>query len=121
MKRPLSPHLQIYKPQLTSVLSILHRITGVVFLMGLFLVCAWIYALSEGEASHSYFCQWFSQPLFKIFLFSILASSYYHLLNGIRYLFWSLGKGFDLKNIYYSGWAVCFLALISTIITALLI
>lgn len=121
MQRPLSPHLQVYKPQLTSVLSILHRIAGLGFLVALILVCAWIYALTEGKESYEYFCYWLQQPLIKFILHLILISVYYHLLNGIRYLVWSLGKGFSLRVIYRSGLIICLLALFLTIFTALLI
>lgn len=121
MQRPLSPHLQIYKPQLTSVLSILHRITGAVFLMALFLFCAWLCALSAGEKIYISFCNWLSNPFIKAFFYLMLASAYYHLLNGIRYLMWSLGTGFKLKTVYKTGWTVCFFTLLLTLITVFLI
>jgi succinate dehydrogenase / fumarate reductase cytochrome b subunit len=107
MQRPLSPHLQIYAPQLTSVLSILHRFTGLGFIAALVLTCAWLYALSEGQDSYTNFCTWASQPFIKVVLYMILASVYYHMVNGIRYLMWSLGYGFEQRSVYSSGWLVC--------------
>lgn len=121
MQKPLSPHLQIYTPQLTSVLSILHRITGLAFISALFLVCAWLYALSSGEKIYANFCDWITHPFGKAILSLMLASVYYHLLNGIRYLIWSLGKGFELKIVYCTGWIICFLTLALTIFSMLLI
>ena len=121
MQRPLSPHLQIYSPQLTSVLSILHRLTGLGFTVGLALTCAWLYALSKGPIAYSDFCSWLNQPFVKAIIYLILTSIYYHMLNGIRYLVWSLGKGFELSSVYYSGWIVCILVFFLTILTICLI
>jgi succinate dehydrogenase / fumarate reductase cytochrome b subunit len=75
--RPLSPGLQIYRPQLTSVLSIFHRLTGV--------------ALSIGS---------------PLLVYWLTFSLFFHLCNGIRHLFWDAGYGFDLQTIYASGWTV---------------
>jgi succinate dehydrogenase / fumarate reductase cytochrome b subunit len=121
MQRPLSPHLQIYSPQLTSVLSILHRLTGLGFTVGLILTCAWLFALSVGPVEYNNFCGWLSQPFVKTIIYLILASIYYHMLNGIRYLVWSLGKGFELSSVYYSGWIVCSLVLVLTVLTVFFI
>lgn len=117
MQKPLSPHLQIYKPQLTSILSILHRLTGLGFMVGLILICAWLYVLSEGPVEYNNFCDWLNQPLVKAIIYLILASVYYHMLNGMRYLVWSLGKGFELSSVYSSGWIICALAFILTVLT----
>ena len=117
MQRPLSPHLQIYSPQLTSVLSILHRLTGLGVTAGLILTCAWLFALSVGPAVYNNFCGWLNQPFVKAIIYLILASIYYHMLNGMRYLVWSLGKGFELSSVYSSGWVVCSLALVLTVLT----
>ncbi len=107
MQKPLSPHLQIYSPQLTSVLSILHRFTGLGFVVALILTCTWLCALSDGQDAYGEFCAFMNQPLIKVMLYMILACVYYHLLNGVRYLIWSIGKGFELRSVYNSGWIVC--------------
>ncbi len=117
MQKPLSPHLQIYKPQLTSILSILHRLTGLGFTVGLILTCAWLYALSKGPDAYGNFCSWLNQPFVKAIIYLILASVYYHMLNGIRYLVWSLGKGFELSSVYSSGWVICALVFVLTVLT----
>lgn len=117
MQKPLSPHLQIYAPQLTSVISILHRFTGLSFIAAFVLVCAWLHALSEGQDSYSSFCSWASQPVIKVTLYAMLASVYYHMMNGIRYLMWSLGYGFELRSVYTSGWLVCICVIILTALT----
>ncbi len=117
MQKPLSPHLQIYAPQLTSVLSILHRFTGLGFTAALILTCAWLHALSEGPDSYANFCIWADEPFIKVVLYTMLASVYYHTVNGIRYLIWSLGYGFALRSVYNSGWIVCACVFILTALT----
>ena len=115
--RPLSPHLQIYKPQITSVLSILHRMTGVSLSIGSLIVVVWIVSLSLGVESYSYFMSitnhWFSHLVLIGFTFAL----YYHLSNGIRHLFWDAGFGYELKSVYISGSLVVASALIMTILT----
>ena len=104
--RPLSPHLQIYRWQLTSVLSILHRATGVFLSLGAVGLVWWLFAASLGDA---YFApvQAFLASLFgQILLFSWTVSLFYHLANGIRHLLWDAGFGFDLKTTYATGWTV---------------
>jgi succinate dehydrogenase / fumarate reductase cytochrome b subunit len=121
MQRPMSPHLQIYSPQLTSVLSILHRLTGLGFTVGLILTCAWLYALSKGPIAYSDFCSWLNLPFVKVIIYLILGSVYYHMLNGIRYLVWSLGKGFELSSVYSSGWIICALVFVLIVLTVFFI
>ncbi len=119
--RPLSPHLSIYKMQLTSGLSILHRITGAYLYLGLALF-AWVvfsevyfpYVIEEmGECIYG---NVFTAMLFKFMLLVWTFSLFYHQLNGIRHLFWDIGKGFDLKTTYRSGKIVLGLAILLTII-----
>lgn len=102
-KRPLSPHLQVYKPQLTSVLSILHRGTGVVLAIGTLLVTYWLAAIAGGEesfqAANAILGSWFG----KLMLFGWSWALFYHLANGIRHLVWDAGFGFDLPTVYLSG------------------
>ena len=120
-QKPLSPHLQIYAPQLTSVMSILHRFTGIGFAAALCLTCAWLYTLSQGEASYLNFCSWLKTPVLKLLLYAVLASVYYHLLNGVRYLIWSIGEGFELRTVYNSGWLVASLVFTLTLLTVFLV
>ena len=101
--RPLSPHLQIYKPQLTSVLSITHRLTGVVLSIGsLFLVWWLVAAASSGHAyaaAQSFWGSWIGILLLVGWTFSL----FFHLANGIRHLVWDAGYGFALREAYFSG------------------
>lgn len=102
-KRPLSPHLQVYKPQLTSVLSILHRVTGAALAVGTLLVTYWLTSIAGGEESfnsaNAILGSWFG----RLVLFFWSWALFYHLSNGIRHLMWDSGFGLDLPTVYKSG------------------
>ena len=115
--RPLSPHLQIYRPQLTSILSITHRGTGVFLSLGAFVLVYWLCGVAGGEASYTAVRECFGSFVGKLFLIAWTFSFYYHLCNGVRHLAWDLGKGFELKSLYTSGYAVIATSSILTIAT----
>ena len=104
--RPLSPHLQVYQPQLTSVLSISHRVTGVALSAGTLLLVYWLIAAASGPESFAraqgFIGSWFGYLL----LFAWSISLFYHLCNGIRHLMWDVGYGMEIPAVYASGWAV---------------
>ncbi len=102
--RPLSPHLQIYRWQLTSVLSILHRLTGLYLALGLVGISIGLYLLAFAPAGFEDYRSFFEAPIGLILLFAWSWSFFYHLLNGVRHLFWDMGSGFKLKQVYHSGW-----------------
>ena len=116
-QRPLSPHLQIYKPQLTSVLSITHRATGVVLSIGTLFIPFWLVCIMLGaetyETLHNIMSSWCGQISLFIFVFSL----HYHLCNGVRHLFWDIGKGLRIEDTYMSGYAALVGAIILTILT----
>jgi succinate dehydrogenase / fumarate reductase cytochrome b subunit len=104
--RPLSPHLQIYRPQITSVLSIVHRMTGVGLTLGAVLVVWWLLAAATGP---EYFAIVDGLLTSWIGLLVLLGSTWalaYHLLNGIRHLVWDMGYGYELETVDRSGIAV---------------
>ncbi len=105
-KRPLSPHLQVYRPQLTSVLSITHRVSGVALSAGTLLLVYWLAAAASGpEAFHgaqAFVGSFIGQLLLLGWTFAL----FFHLCNGIRHLFWDVGLGFELDEVYRSGWTV---------------
>ena len=105
-ERPLSPHLQIYRWQLTSVLSILHRMTGVALSVGTLLLAWWLVALASGEESYNAAQGFIGSFLGKLLLLGWSFAVFYHLANGIRHLFWDAGYGFEIKTTYASGWTV---------------
>lgn len=104
--RPLSPHLQVYKPQLTSITSILHRISGIVLSIGLLYLVCWLAAAAQGMAAFDALQSFNGSILGRLMLFGWSVAFFYHLLNGIRHLAWDAGFGFELPAAYRSGYAV---------------
>ena len=101
--RPISPHLSIYKPQITSILSISHRMSGVFQSLGLLIIVLLLFSLILGKNSHEFFMLFINSLIGKAFLFFYVLSLCYHLFNGIRHIVWDIGFGFEIKNVYYSG------------------
>jgi succinate dehydrogenase / fumarate reductase, cytochrome b subunit len=102
--RPLSPHLQVYKPQLTSIMSISHRVTGIALAVGTLLLVWWLMAAASGPDAFAtvqgFIGSWFGYLVLFGFTYCLM----YHLCNGIRHLFWDAGHGFELETVYKSGW-----------------
>lgn len=113
-QRPLSPHLQVYRPQITSVLSILHRITGLFLAFGSLFLVLWLVALASGPERYTAVLEALVSPLGLIMLAGWTFAVFYHLCNGIRHLFWDAGMGFELAQARTSGWAV---VIVSTLLT----
>lgn len=115
--RPLSPHLQIYKPQITSILSILHRITGVINMGGLLILAAWLIAASISDNAYAQM-QWLMGSLLGMAALVVWSwTVFYHLCNGIRHLFWDMGKGFEIAQVTRSGQIVLLVSGLLTVIT----
>lgn len=116
--RPLSPFMigPYYRPQLTSMLSITHRATGVGLSFGTLLLAGWLIALASGpEAFGAYSAHvtaWYGQVLLFAWSWALL----YHLCNGIRHLFWDVGKGLEIETAYKSGYAVVAISAILTVV-----
>lgn len=104
VRRPLSPHLQVYRPQITTVLSISHRISGVALAVGTFLLVSWLLAAAEGPAAFAEAQRFMGSFLGRLMLFGWTLALFYHLCNGIRHLAWDLGHGCDLESVTRSGW-----------------
>ena len=113
-ERPLSPHLQVYRWQITMTMSILHRVTGTILVVGAFAFAWWLLALAAGGEAYANAAECLASPLGKLFLFGFSLSLVYHLLNGIRHLLWDAGWGFDIPDVYRSGWTVAVLTLVLT-------
>ena len=100
---PLSPHLQIYKWQISSLLSITHRIVGVINILAITLICIWTLSLLVGENSYE-ITHLFLKSLFGKFIIVFLCWTFsFHILNEIRHLIWDVGYGFDLKITKITG------------------
>ena len=115
-KNPLSPHLQIYRWQISSLLSITHRITGILNLLGLIFISAWISSAGIGENLFEYFLVFLKSFIGKFILIGFTWSISYHLLSGIRHFFWDLGYGYEIKTANLLGIIVILGSLILTII-----
>ena len=118
-KRPLSHHLQIYKPQLTSVLSITHRFTGVVLSLFSILIPFSLVFISFGSDYYQLFLQILDHIIIKIILIGTVFSLAFHLSNGVRHLFWDMGLGLSIKDSYMSGYLVILLSLVLTLFVIL--
>jgi succinate dehydrogenase cytochrome b subunit len=115
--RPLSPHLQVYRWQLTSVLSILHRASGVALTLGAVLLVWWLVAAAEGPEPFARAQAFLGSPFGLVLLFLWSLALYYHLCNGVRHLLWDTGRALDLPSVYRGGWAVLAATALLTAIT----
>ena len=114
-KNPLSPHLQIYRWQISSLLSIIHRITGILNLLGLIFISAWISSAGIGENLFECFSVFLKSFIGKFILIGFTWSMSYHLLSGIRHFFWDLGYGYEIKTANISGIIVIASSLLLTV------
>ena len=115
-KNPLSPHLQIYKWHISSLLSITHRISGVINLIALILIFFWLVVLSLGESNYELFLLIINSFFGKFILIGFTWSMSFHILSGTRHLVWDLGYGFEIKTANISGIIVIICSLVLTII-----
>jgi succinate dehydrogenase / fumarate reductase, cytochrome b subunit len=115
--RPLSPHLQVYNPQITSVLSILHRILGVALSFGSIFLIYWLSAAAYGPDVFARAQQFFGSPIGQLILLGLTFSLFYHLANGIRHLIWDVGLGFEMPMLRATGIVVVVIAIGLTALT----
>src|ERR1700682_6712372 len=102
--RPLSPHLGIYRWQIGNTLSILHRLPGIALALGIVALSYWLISVAGGDAAYGSAIQVLWSPLGILFLVGWTFSFLYHLLNGVRHLFWDAGYGFERTPRHLSGW-----------------
>ena len=119
-KNPLSPHLQIYRWHISSLLSITHRISGVINLFSLILIFFWLLVLSFGESNYELFLLMINSFIGKFILIGFTWSMSFHLLSGIRHLVWDFGYGFEIKTANISGIIVIISSLVLTVLFWLL-
>ena len=104
--RPLSPHLQVYRPQLTSILSIVHRMTGVALAGGTLFLTWWLIAAAMGPIEYAFTQSIYGSWFGYLVLLGFSVALFYHLCNGVRHLFWDVGLGYEIETVYRSGWIV---------------
>ncbi|WP_299364601.1 succinate dehydrogenase, cytochrome b556 subunit [uncultured Paracoccus sp.] len=119
--RPLSPNIQAYRPQLTSVLSIANRITGVVLSIGAVALVIWLVAAASGPETYYWFQSLIGSWPGQILLLGGMFAFYLHFFGGIRHLTWDTVRGFELRQIYVSGWLVVLTSIVLTLATWILI
>jgi succinate dehydrogenase / fumarate reductase cytochrome b subunit len=112
--RPLSPHLQVYRWQITMTMSILHRATGVALAVGAFGVAWWLLAAAGSGEAFATFRDFAGSWLGRIALFGFSFCLVYHLLNGLRHLLWDAGYGYEIPRLYATGWTVLVLTALVT-------
>ena len=122
IRRPLSPHLQAYDMlQMTSALSIAHRISGTAWSAGTLLLVWWLAAAATGEDAFAT-AQWFLSSYFGLLvLFGLTVATWYHTLAGVRHLIWDAGHGFEIPTVYRTGWLVLIGTVILTLCTWVLV
>ena len=113
---PLSPHLQIYRWHVSSLVSITHRISGIINLLALILIFFWLLVLNFNESNYELFLLVINSFFGKFILIGFTWSMSFHLLSGIRHLAWDLGYGFEIKTANISGIIVIISSLALTII-----
>lgn len=116
-QRPTSPHLSIYRWQITSVLSILHRMTGLALYAGSALLVCWLWCAAYKADYYKQLHAFMGSPAGLIMLIGWTAAFYYHLFNGVRHLWWDTGRGFGLKTVAGTGWMMVLLVIALTALT----
>jgi succinate dehydrogenase / fumarate reductase cytochrome b subunit len=119
-RRPISPHLQVYRPQLTAVLSSLHRLSGLALTLGAIGIAGWVITLALGERAYAGFQYILTSALGQVLLAFFAVAFFYHLANGVRHLAWDIGIGFELRSVYRSGWLVIALTVVASLATLVL-
>jgi succinate dehydrogenase / fumarate reductase, cytochrome b subunit len=117
VRRPLSPHLQIYKPQISTATSIFHRITGCALSVGLLLMVWWLVAAATGPRAFAAAQGFVGSPIGLILMFGWTLALWYHFCNGIRHLFWDAGFGFDIKTSHRNAYAVVIATVVLTVLS----
>ncbi|MDE2379942.1 succinate dehydrogenase, cytochrome b556 subunit [Bradyrhizobium sp.] len=115
--RPLSPNIQIYRPQLTSVLSIANRMTGVALAAYAVALVAWLVSAAAGPAAYTTVQSLIGSWLGRLLLLGCTFCFFLHLCGGIRHLAWDAGYGFSLRAIYASGWTAVAMSMTLTALT----
>jgi len=114
--RPLSPHLQVYKPQLTTFMSITHRATGIALAVGTLILVCWLIAAATGETAFAEVQAFLGSIIGRLLLLGWSYALFYHMCNGLRHLFWDAGKGFEIETAYLTGRIVIGASVLLTIV-----
>ncbi|CAA7612476.1 Succinate dehydrogenase cytochrome b556 subunit [Candidatus Terasakiella magnetica] len=114
--RPLSPHIQVYKMPFTAILSITHRITGIALGVGTLVLAYWLASAAYGPTAYAHAQAVLGSAIGKLVLFGWTGALFYHLCNGIRHLFWDVGRGYEIAEADKSGRLVVASAAVMTLL-----
>ena len=114
IKRPLSPHLQVYRLPMMAKMSISHRITGILLTLGLMAMAFWFLAAGLGEESYNKAMTLIDTPITQLVFAGWAFALFYHMANGIRHMFWDIGVGLNEKSAISTGWIVLIFAVLAT-------
>ena len=114
-QRPMAPHLQVWRWHVTMLTSILHRATGIAMYAGMALITAWLVALASGAETYEVVEGLLLSLVGRLVLFGFTLAVMFHLANGLRYLFWDIGKGFEPKTADFTGVLVILFAIAGTL------
>jgi succinate dehydrogenase / fumarate reductase cytochrome b subunit len=115
-KRPMSPHLQVWRWHVTMATSIFHRASAVALYVGSLLLVGWLVAAASGPEAYAAYEGVLLSPVGLLLLFAFTAAATFHFANGLRHLLWDMGKGLDVKDANASGWFVILFAAVATIL-----
>lgn len=104
IERPLSPHLSVYRIQMNTVMSIVHRLTGAALYFGTLLLAAWLIAAAMGEKQFNLVNELFGHPIGKLILFGYSWAIFHHMLGGLRHFLWDTGRGFEIWQVNLLAW-----------------
>ena len=113
--RPLSPHLDVYRWEISNTLSILHRATGIMLSFGAIALVGWLMSVAAGPQAYATLNGFFAGPIGGLMLFGWTFCFFYHLCNGIRHLAWDTGRGFEKERARMTGWLVVSVAIVMTL------
>lgn len=116
VSRPMSPHLQIYKLPLPAIMSITHRMTGIFLSIGTLILTAWVVSMAMGAESYAQMNHYLGSLIGQLFLFGWTWALFYHLCNGLRHMYWDMGKGFEMKSVYLSGYITIAASVVCTLL-----
>ena len=114
--RPLSPHLQIYRLPISALISISHRVAGVLLAVGSLVLVYWLVALASGPEAFAHAQALLGSVVGRVVLLALTLALFYHLANGIRHLFWDAGFGFELRTVRASGMLVIVASIVLTLV-----
>jgi succinate dehydrogenase / fumarate reductase cytochrome b subunit len=104
-ERPLSPHLQVYRPAISMVMSVFHRLTGMALYLGMILLAWWLIAAASGPDYYAVAMDWIGSPIGYLILIGLSWSVFHHALGGIRHFVWDTGRGFEIPTVLNLSWA----------------